>query len=227
MYSKLKKNDFFCPVLVNRIYDRSKATTKLSSNIPMNFQVFSQCPLPSNTKLEIVKTNFKYEICNIDKKILINGHNINCCKNSIKDTICIDNKMLSTTNDECNKITFNIIENLNVSFKVEIEIEGIAYINDCQKIYFEAIGCGEDNINAIILSNILIPNPRNLSNNAYLEINNDILGLASPDCIFLSPIFDCKKNIDSLFGNVFLNYMIELDISCLMPSALNLLKSKC
>lgn len=192
MSSTCKNNVFFYPVLVDRIYSKSKVIANLNSNICMNFQISSKLPLPSNTKIQIVETNLKYKIYNTNKKILINGYKIRCNECCIEENIWINNSILNLVDTECKELNLNIVEEISASFDIQVEIKGIAYIDNCKEVYFEAYGNGE----------------------------------ANPNCLFLSPIYNYTTDIESLLGNVFLNYVISLSTYSLIPSRLNVLSIK-
>lgn len=221
-----ENNVFFYPALVDMIYSKSKVKTNINSNICMNFQISSNLPLPSNTKIQIIETNLKYKIYNTDKKILINGYNIKCNKCCTEENVWIDDRILNLVDTECKELNLNIVEEISASFDIQVDIKGIAYIDNYKDVYFEAFGNGEDRIKTILLTNISIPNTKKISSKVYLNFNNNIWGEANPNCLFLSPMYNYTTDIESLLGNVFLNYVISLSTYSLIPSRLNVLSIK-
>ncbi len=221
-----KNNIRLRPENVDTIYDSVRTMNKLNSNIPINFKILGECTLPNNTKIDILETKFEYQICKVDKKILVNGHNVDCNSNSIKDKICLNKNYINLVDKNCSNLILSIVENISFDFKIKVKMKGIAYINNCEKVYFEALGEGEDHIKSILLSNIHVPNIVKCFKKIYLNFDNDIVGMANPECLFLSPIYDCDLNIEFLLGNAFLNYIINLDIVSSIPSNLNSLSYK-
>ncbi|HSQ90091.1 hypothetical protein [Romboutsia sp.] len=217
-----KRNIRLHPANVGTIYDSVRTINKLNSNIPINFEILSECPLPNNAKIDILETKFEYQICKVDKKILVNGHNVDCTLNSIKDKICLNKSYINLVHKNCSNLILSIVENISFDFKIKVKVKAIAYIDNCRKVFFEAFGEGEDHIKSILLSNVCAPNMVKYSQNIYLKFDNDIMGMAYPEFLFLSPIYDCDLNIDFLLGNAFLNYIINLDITSLISSDLNL-----
>lgn len=221
-----KNNVRLSPVNVDRIYDSIRTTNKLNSNISINFKILSECKLPNNTKIDILETKFEYQICKIDKKILVNGHNIDCNPSSIKDKICLNKNYINLVHKNCSNLILSIVEDISFDFKIKVKVKGIAYINNCEKVYFEALGEGEDHIKSILLSNIYVPNIVRCFKKVYLNFDNDIIGIVNPECLFLSPIYDCDLNIEFLLGNAFLSYIINLDIVSSIASNSNSLSYK-
>lgn len=214
------------PVTANQIYDYSRSSSKVSSNISIKFDILSDILLPRNTKVEIIETEFEYTFNNIDKNIHINGHKIKKSSNCLEEIICISDKYINLVDNSYKCLVLNITESLNVEIDVNVRIKGIAHINSCDKICFEAIGKGKDKISSIIVSNIYIPNTSKCFKDNYLKVKNDIVGLANPEYIFLSPLFDCCGCIEFLMGNVFINYCINLDMLSIVPSDINLISYK-
>lgn len=215
-----------CPVNVNKIYDSIRTISNINSNLPITFKVFSECELPVNTKVDITETKFEYSIFNIKKEVLINGHKVSTDSNLEKDKICLKKEHVNLIDKNCKNILINITETIKFNLSINIKIKGTAYINECESVYFEAFGEGKDSINTIIVSEICVPNFLECNSNVYLSLKNEIIGIANPEYTFLSPIYDCKSNIEHLLGNVFTSYTINLDIASLIPSYLEVFEYK-
>lgn len=226
MSKKCNNNLMLCPVSIDRIYDFSRATTSLSSNLPIKFDVICDCCLPCDTKIEIVETTFKYNLCKIKKSVLLNGHKIDDISNTLEDKIYLNRNYVNLVDKDCKELMLNITEHIKADFEIQAYIKGIAYINNCKKVCFEAFGEGIDKIDSIIISNACVPNFLSCIDSAYLRLKNEILGVANPEYIFISPIYDCCSNIENLLANVFVNYCISLDLKSLIPTNLNLLCQK-
>lgn len=220
---KLREGDVvLCPVNVNEIYDSVRTISNINSNIPITFTVFSECKLPVNTKVDITETKFEYSIFNIKKDVLINGHKVLTDSNLKKDKICLKKEHVNLIDKSHKNLLLNITETIKFNLRISIKIKGTAYINECESVYFEASGEGKDRINTIIVSEICVPNFLECNSNVYLSLKNEIIGSANPEYTFLSPIYDCKSNIERLLGNVFTSYTINLDIASLIPSSLDI-----
>ncbi|WP_042272970.1 hypothetical protein [Faecalimicrobium dakarense] len=215
-----------CPVSANKIYDSVRSTSNINSNLPITFKVFSECDLPINTKIDITGTKFEYSIFNIKKDVLINGHKVLTDSSLKKDKICLKKEYVNLIDKNCESLLLNITENIKFNLKINIKIKGTAHINECKSVYFEAFGEGRDCINTIIVSEIFVPNFLNCNSSVYLSLENEIIGVANPEYTFLSPIYDCKSNIEHLLGNVFTSYTINLNIASLIPSYLELFAYK-
>lgn len=215
-----------CPIEVNQIYDSVRAINNINSNLPITFAIFSECDLPANTKVYIIETNFEYSIFNLKKSVLINGHNVLTDSNLNNNKINLKKEHINLLDKNCKNLLLNITETIKFNLEINIKIKGTAYIDECRSVSFEAWGKGKDRINTIILSQICVPNFLECDSNVYLSLKNEIIGIANPECTFLSPIYDCKSNIEQLLGNVFTSYTINLDTISLIPSSLNVFKCK-
>ena len=205
-------------ILVNKIYDTSRAINKISSNIKTNFKVTSKCPLPKNTKIKITEATLCYEICNLQKHLLINGHSCNCSKLSLQEGIYLDNKFIYPYDTTCDELTLSIVEGLKLDIDLKINIKGIAYITTLECVSFEAFCSGKDSIDTIILSNLFVPSPNRCFDTPFIKFNNNINVCVNPDYIYLSPVYDSECNIESLIGNIFINYCISLDSTSLIKN---------
>lgn len=209
------------PVKVEQIYDRIRAINKISSNIPMDFNLMCTCPLPKNSKIEILETNCMCSIQEIDKEISLNGKKTCNNRKCLGEEICIESKYFNLIETNCSNVIVNITEKIECKLKIKLKIKGIAYFDCCRSKYFEAEAEGVDCISTIFTSKICIPNNIDCINEVKLSFNNNIKAHVNPSYVFLSPFFDCNCNIECLLGNVFIDYEIGLNTLELIPSILN------
>lgn len=226
MKSKCDSNKTLCPVNIDRIYDFSKAINKLSSNIPIKFDICCDCCLPCDSKIEIIETNFQYNLCKVKKSILLNGYEVTEISKNLQDVIYLEDKYINLADNSCEELILTVAEHIKADFEIKVHIKGFAYIGNCKKICFEAFGEGVDKIDNIIISNARVPNFINSIESFYLKLKNEIIGLASPDYIFFSPIYNYDSNIENLLANIFVNYCINIDLTTLSSCSLNLLCQK-
>ena len=127
------------------------------------------------------------------------------------------------SDENCKELCLSITEHIEATLKINACIKCVAYTCNCKKIYFEAIGEVTDELCSIITSKFLVPNFKKTFEKPYLVLKNEIIGIANPEYIYLSPIFGTCCTIDQLLGNVFINYFINLDIKTIVPCCLNLI----
>lgn len=226
MYNNCNNNLIVCPVNVERIYDVNKTTNKLSSNLLIKFNIICNCVLPRDSKIEILETKFQYNLCNVKKRILIDGHKAEGCFNNIEDIVHLNNRYINLTDENCKELSLSITEHINATVKINACIKCVAHTCNCNKIYFEAIGEGTDELRSIITSKFLVPNLKKTFEKPYLILRNEIIGLAKPEYIYLSPIHGTCYDIEKLLGNVFINYCINFDLKTIVPCCLNLFCKK-
>ncbi len=214
------------PIMANQVYDSVITTNKINSNLPISFDIFRTCTLPMDTKISICETDFKYNIFNIDNEILLNGHSILTNSYLENNNICLKKEYVNLMYECCENIILNVVQRLSFDVNINIQIRGDAYIDKCKSVYFEAEGKGSDKINTLIISEIMVPNFLTCNQNNHLNFKNEIIGMANPEFAFLSPIYDDKSNIKFLLGNVFLNYIINLNISSLQNSTIGIFTYK-
>ncbi|MCE9676795.1 hypothetical protein LPC27_13550 [Paraclostridium bifermentans] len=227
MENNCNNNLIVCPVNVERIYDVNKTTNKLSSNLPIKFNILSNCVLPCDSKIEILETRFQYNLCNVKKRILINGHKVEGCFNNIYDIVYLNNRYINLADENCKELCLSITEHIEVNLKINACIKCVAHTCNCKKIYFEAVGEGTDELCSIITSKFLVPNFKKTFEKPYLILKNEIIGLAKPEYIYLSPIYGTCCDIEKLLGNVFINYCINFDLKTIIPCCLNVFCKKC
>lgn len=209
----------------NQVYDSFRIINKLNSNISMTFNVMRPCTLPKDSKIEILETNCMCNIQKIDKEININGNKVYNESQSLEEYACIEEKHLNLHGKDCAKILINITEKVEYNVKISLKIKGVAYSNDYDKCYFEAESEGKDCINTIFISKIYIPNLEYCINDIKLNFINNVKAKVNSNCVFLSPLYDCDMNIDTLLGNVFINYELYFETLSLIPSYVDLRKS--
>ena len=225
--NRLNNNLIAYPVNVERIYDVNKSINKLISNIHIKFDILCDCTLPRGSKIEILEPKFKYNLCNIKKSILVNGYKVDVCCNNIVDIIYLDNRYINLVDESCKQLCIGITEEIEANLKIDACIKCIAHTCSGNKIYFDAIGEGIDNISTIFTSQSLIPNFNKKSDCPYLILQNRIIGIAKPEYIYLSPIYGLFCNISNLLGNVFVNYCVNFELKTIVPCCIDLLCKRC
>ncbi|MBC5997866.1 hypothetical protein EAI30_13140 [Romboutsia ilealis] len=217
-------NIIICPFKVNKILDSTTTINKLSSNLPIKFDILDNCTLPCNARIEILESKLEYDICKINKEILVNGHKLKIKSSSLKSSFYIDKNYVNIIEESCNDLLLNITECLNIEFQISVRIKAVAHVNKNQKISIEALGKTNDSIQTILISNVYVPNYKCNMEKVFIDFENGIKICSSPEYIFLSPIYDYNCNMNAFLGNVFLNYCINLNLLSLLPTNISLFK---
>ena len=170
-----------CPFKVNKILDNTVTINKLSSNLPIKFNILNECVLPCNTRIEILETKLDYDICKIKKEILINGHKLENESSSIESSFCISEKYINIIEESCDDLLLNITESLNLEFQISVKIKAVAHIDKNKKMCIEALGTTTDSIQTILVSNICVPNHKCNMRKAFITLENDIKICADPE----------------------------------------------
>ncbi|UEL48821.1 hypothetical protein [Terrisporobacter hibernicus] len=206
-------NNIICPSTAKKLLDSNITTVSTNSSFPIDFTLYKDLKLPKKCKIEVLETRLQYNISKIEKELLINGKCVDSHKFSLHNCIDIKDIFINLAKDNHNKILFNMMEYLKLEISLILEFKAIAHTDSCGKIYFEAIGKSKDYIETLLMSHCCIPVNCNLDN-IYIEIDHCLNTKVNPNHIFLSPIYDCQSNINSLLGNVFINYEILIDLIC-------------
>lgn len=214
-----------CPFKVNKILDNTVTINKLSSNLPIKFNILNECVLPYNTRIEILETKSEYDICKIKKEILVNGYKLENESSSLESSFCISEKCINIIEESYDDLLLNITECLNLEFQISVKIKAVAHIDKNMKMCIEALGTTTDSIQTILVSNICVPNHKCNMRKAFITLENDIKICADPEYVFLSPIYNYHCDMDAFLGNVFLNYCISLNLLSLLPANISLLKT--
>lgn len=213
-----------CPFKVNKILDNTVTINKLSSNLPIKFNILNECVLPYNTRIEILETKSEYDICKIKKEILVNGYKLENKSSSLESSFCISEKYINIIEESYDDLLLNITECLNLEFQISVKIKAVAHIDKNMKMCIEALGTTTDSIQTILVSNICVPNHKCNMRKAFITLENDIKICADPEYVFLSPIYNYHYDMDAFLGNVFLNYCISLNLLSLLPANIALFK---
>lgn len=198
----------------NLLLDSSQSLIEINSKIPITFKLYNDVYLPKNCKIEILETKLNYNTDNIEKEILINGRSVNSSNSSLNDSINIKEDYINLPKDDCNKILFSVVECLKLDINLILHFKAIVHTDDCRKLYMESTGEFKDSIETILMTKCCFPYKKLDVDKSFMEINNYLSPIINPDYIFLSPLFDCQSNINSLLGKAFINYELMLDITC-------------
>lgn len=196
----------------NKMLGSNKTSIDLNSNFLMKFDLDACLPLPKDVKIEILETKLTYNICKVEKNILLNGHTIESDSSSLKDEFYLKKEYCNLGYKECRNILFNITELIKLKVCICLEIKALAHTENTSPILINAVGNTEDCIETILMTKDSIPNFKNTLDNIKICLENNLTSMVTPDYIFLSPIYDDCLDIDSFIGNVYINYCLGLSL---------------